>query len=311
MAKQRKVCPMISGGRCARPTTGVTNTLKVCIVAAHGKGKIPKARCTLWHMQVPFAGATTTQGNFTGRRSSPNPSPGSKGNNNNNAKQVRPAKPDMIAKLETEAKAEELKARIRTAKDQGRMMLPGITYQQVVEGPVFPLQPPVPVAPRAQQQARPALSPADAIAVLEEVLNRPRNPPPLTPVNLGLKTLLRPPGRPEGRHKELQIMTWNSEGVLCSRRELARSNLLAANNVNIAIITETEIHASSHGDFNVEEYTSYLSHLSNLLKTAKYRVVTIVRLALATSTKILLNLMHAAVQSVGIQLDIQGTPQGT
>jgi hypothetical protein len=35
-----------------------------------GKGKILKATCTLWHMQVLFAGKT--QGNF-------NPPPGSKG----------------------------------------------------------------------------------------------------------------------------------------------------------------------------------------------------------------------------------------
>jgi hypothetical protein len=42
------------------------------------------------------------------------------------------------------------------------------------------------------------------------------------------------------------------EGVLCSGRELALSNLLAANNVNIAIITEVKIPASSHGNFNVE-----------------------------------------------------------
>jgi hypothetical protein len=156
---------------------------KVCIVAGHGKEKIPKAKCTLWHMRVPFAGATTTQGNFTGRRSGPNPSPGSKGNNNNQAKQFRPAKPDMIAKLETKAKAEELKARIRTAKDQGRMMLQGITYRQVVEGLVVSLQPPVPVAPRAQQQVLRALSPQEAIAVLEEVLGRlqiPRSRPKKT-----------------------------------------------------------------------------------------------------------------------------------
>jgi hypothetical protein len=151
MAKQRKVCPMnLRGEVCTTNNCGNKHP-KVCIVAAHGKGKIPKATCTLWQMRVPFAGtgAMTTQGNFTGRRSGPNSSPGRK-ENNNKAKQVRPAKPDMITKLKTKAK--ELKARIRTAKDQGMMMLQGITYRQVVEGPVVPLQPPVHVAPRAQQQ---------------------------------------------------------------------------------------------------------------------------------------------------------------
>jgi hypothetical protein len=78
------------------------------------------------------------------------------------------------------------------------------------------------------------------------------------------------------------------------------------------IITEAEIPASSHGDFNVEGYTSYLPHPPNLLKTAKYRVVAMVRIAVATSTKLWPDLMHASVQSVKIQLDIQGTqPQGT
>jgi hypothetical protein len=119
---------------------------KVCNVAAHGKGKIPKATCTLWHMRVPLTGATT-QGNFTGRRNGSNPPPGSKGNNNK-AKPVQPAKPDLISKLETIAKAKELRARIRMANDQGRMMSQGITYRQVAEGPNPPLQPPVHVAPR-------------------------------------------------------------------------------------------------------------------------------------------------------------------
>jgi hypothetical protein len=37
--------------------------------------------------------------------------------------------------------------------------------------------------------------------------------------------------------------------------------------------------------------------------------VVLVRSALATAMKIRLNLMHAAVQSVWIQLDLQGTPR--
>jgi hypothetical protein len=111
---------------------------KVCNVAAHGKGKIPKATCTLWHMRVPFARTTRTQGNFTGGKNCSNPPPGSKGNNIN-SKLVRPAIPDLISKLETEAKAEELQARIRMAKEQRIMMLPGITYRQVAEGHIPPL----------------------------------------------------------------------------------------------------------------------------------------------------------------------------
>jgi hypothetical protein len=122
----------------------------------------------------------------------------------------------------------------------------------------------------------------------------------------GLKSLLQPPGRPGGQQKEkqLRIMTLNSEGMLCSGREIALLNLLTVNDVDIGIIKETEIPASSHGDFNVKGYNSYLPHQSNLLKAAKYRVVTLVGSALVTSTKIWLDLMNTAGQSVWIQLDI-------
>jgi hypothetical protein len=76
---------------------------------------------------------------------------------------------------------------------------------------------------------------------------------------------------------------WNSEGILCSGRELALLNLLTANDVNIGVITEAEIPASSHGDFNDKGYHSYLPHTSDLLKSAKYRVVALVQSALATT----------------------------
>jgi hypothetical protein len=72
--------------------------------------------------------------------------------------------------------------------------------------------------------------------------------------------------------------------------------LLTANDVGI--VTEAEIPASSHGDFSVEGYHSYLLQASDLLKSAKYQVMAQVRSALATLTKIRLDLMHAAVQSV-------------
>jgi hypothetical protein len=94
---------------------------------------------------------------------------------------------------------------------------------------------------------------------------------------------------------------------------LALSNLLAANDVNVMIIREANFPAGSYGNFNVEGYTSYLPYPSNLLKTAKYRVVAMVLSALATSAKLRPDLMHASVQLVWVQLDIQGTPrpQGT
>jgi hypothetical protein len=105
-------------------------------------------------------------------------------------------------------------------------------------------------------------------------------------------------------------MTWNSEGILSSSRELALLNLLTGNDVDIDIVRETEIPSSGHRDFNVEEYHSYLPPApSELLKRAKYRVVVLVRSALATATKVQSDLMHAAVQLVWIQLNLQGTPR--
>jgi hypothetical protein len=100
---------------------------------------------------------------------------------------------------------------------------------------------------------------------------------------------------------------WHS---LQQKRAGTLESELTANEVNIGIITEAEIPASSHGDFNVEGYHSYLPHSSDLLKSAKYRIVTLVRSSLATSAKIWLNLMHMAVQSIWIQLDLaQSTPR--
>jgi hypothetical protein len=75
----------------------------------------------------------------------------------------------------------------------------------------------------------------------------------------------------------MRIMTWNAEGILCSGRELE------ANNVDVMIVTETEIPVDPHHDFNMVGYTSFLPHTSSLLKTAKYRVVPMVWTALATS----------------------------
>jgi hypothetical protein len=99
------------------------------------------------------------------------PPPGSKWSNSSKAK------PDKyLVKLEAKANTEELKARIRAAK----MMSQGVTYSQVVGGPVVPPQLPAHIAPRSrsstsqQQQARPALTPDGAIAILEEAIRRLR-----------------------------------------------------------------------------------------------------------------------------------------
>jgi hypothetical protein len=53
-------------------------------------------------------------------------------------------------------------------------------------------------------------------------------------------------------------MTWNAEGILSNGRELALLNLLIDNDVDVGIVTKTEIPSSGHRDYNVEGYHSYL-----------------------------------------------------
>jgi hypothetical protein len=91
-------------------------------------------------------------------------------------------------------------------------------------------------------------------------------------------------------------MTWNAERILSNGRELALLSLLNDNDIDIRIITETEIPTSSHGDFNVKGYHTFLpvNHSDKLMK-AKYRVMVVVRSELAALTKIRPDLMHPAV----------------
>jgi hypothetical protein len=74
--KLRKVCPLNLRGEVCTASNYGNKHPKVCLVANHSKGKIPKATCLLWHMRVPFAG---NAGNATGRRNGSNHPPGSKG----------------------------------------------------------------------------------------------------------------------------------------------------------------------------------------------------------------------------------------
>jgi hypothetical protein len=176
--KPRKVCPLnLRGEVCTAANCGNKHP-KVCLVADHCKGKIPKATCSLWHMRIPFvggAGGAGNVGNATGRRNSSNHPSGSKGSKAKVA--VRPVKPDAkLAKLTATAMAEELKARIRTAK----LMSQGVSYSQMVQthapaprsAPALALAPapaPAPVAPRT---ARNALTPDEAVRILLDVVDR-------------------------------------------------------------------------------------------------------------------------------------------
>jgi hypothetical protein len=81
----------------------------------------------------------------------PQATPGSNGNN------ARGGKPDKyLVKLEAEYRAEELIARIRAQK----MMLQGVMFSQVVEGPAAPHWVPTHTVPR---NVRTALTPDGAI----------------------------------------------------------------------------------------------------------------------------------------------------
>jgi hypothetical protein len=100
-------------------------------------------------------------------------------------------------------------------------------------------------------------------------------------------------------------MTWNAEGNLFNGRELALPSLLNDNDIDVGIIIETEIPTNSYGDFNVEGYHTFLPvNHSDKLKTSKYRVMVVVRSELAALTKIQPDLMHPAVQSIWIQINL-------
>jgi hypothetical protein len=115
--KQRKVCPVYLRGEVCTDDNCGNKHPEVCLVADHGKGKIPKATCMLWHMRIP-------RGNPTGNIS------------NNNARPAKPDKDKYLIRLEEECRAEELKARIRATK----MMSQGITYSQMVEAPTIKIE---------------------------------------------------------------------------------------------------------------------------------------------------------------------------
>jgi hypothetical protein len=168
--KPRKVCPLnLRGEVCTTSNCGNKHP-KVCLVADHSKGKTSKATCSLWHMRILFAG------NATGKRNGSNHSSGSKGSKAKVA--VRPVKPDpKLAKLTATALAEELKARIRTAK----MMSQAVSYSQMVQAhaPVHvmlaltstpaPAPAPTSVAPRVVWTA---LTPDEAIRILLYAVDR-------------------------------------------------------------------------------------------------------------------------------------------
>jgi hypothetical protein len=72
-------------------------------------------------------------------------------------------------------------------------------------------------------------------------------------------------------------MTWNSEGLLTVGKELALSNLLAANKVDIMAVTEVEIPASA-APFSISGYVTFSPTVKPGEKT---RVLLLVRDSIA------------------------------
>jgi hypothetical protein len=142
------VRPAVAGGQgqsgeglCGEPPGGGLHVQQLGQQASQGlpPGRPQEGEDPQGHVHI-VAHACPVRGQVSGKlhqeEERPGPSPGSKGNNSNNA---RPAKLDKyLVKLEAEYLAEELKARIRAAK----MMSQGVTDSQVVEGPADPSPPP-------------------------------------------------------------------------------------------------------------------------------------------------------------------------
>jgi endonuclease/exonuclease/phosphatase (EEP) superfamily protein YafD len=101
----------------------------------------------------------------------------------------------------------------------------------------------------------------------------------------------------------LNILTWNAANLAQGTKELALSHLLVTNDVDVAVITETELLAPSAMVFSINGYTTYLPLVLSGVKTW---VLTLVKsnLAIQASVKLCLDLMLSSVQSVWIELSL-------
>jgi hypothetical protein len=139
------------------------------------------------------------------------------------------------------------------------------------------------------------------------VLARTTKEPCATRAHSGSKRIVRSaapaPGGAASVPATLNILTWNAANLARGTKELALSHLLVSNNVDVAVITETELPAPSAVVFSINGYTTYLPLV---LPGAKTRVLTLVKsnLAMQASAKLCLDLMSSSVQSVWIQLSL-------
>jgi hypothetical protein len=97
-------------------------------------------------------------------------------------------------------------------------------------------------------------------------------------------------------------MTWNSNGLLSGSRELALSNLLENNNIDVLVATETEIPASA-APFAT---TGYVTFLPLVREKERTRMIMLVKSSLVTlaSVRIRTDLMDlTACQSVWVTVE--------
>jgi hypothetical protein len=98
------------------------------------------------------------------------------------------------------------------------------------------------------------------------------------------------PGGAAGISAPLNILTWNAANLARGTKELALSHLLVSNNVDVAVITETELPAPLAVVFSIGGYTTYLPLV---LPGVKTHVLTLVKsnLAVQASVRLRLDLM--------------------
>ena len=97
-------------------------------------------------------------------------------------------------------------------------------------------------------------------------------------------------------------ITWNAANLSRGSRELALSNLLVNNNVDIAIVTETELLPEATA-FAVEGYTTFLPLVRS---GAKVRLIALVKNSLSSSVSVCMDLMSNIVPTIWLELSRPG-----
>jgi exonuclease III len=105
----------------------------------------------------------------------------------------------------------------------------------------------------------------------------------------------------------MRIVTWNANGLLTGSRELALSHLLEYNDVDIMVVTETEITAKAAA-FATHGYVTFLPLVREKEKTRTIKLVKsgLVKLA---NVRLCTDLMKlSTVQAVCISMDAHVRP---